>query len=192
MERDSATRSRRWGVPTRDFVEDRSHDIERLLTFIRLSQPSAFIGLAIIVFGLAIAGSWGDTGLGRILPSLGLFLFGGVFAAIGGALLYFHAAPIVFDTRRGDFWKGRVAPYEMARQLPKDFAKLDRIHALQIVSEHCRSDNSSYYSHELNLVLEDGSRLNVVDHGNGGLLRADALALGEFLSKPVWDASVES
>ena len=38
-----------------------------------------------------------------------------------------------------------------------------------------------------NLVLADGSRVNVVDHGDLGQVRADAAMLAEFLSVPLWD-----
>ena len=38
------------------------------------------------------------------------------------------------------------------------------------------------------LVLQDGRRLNVVDHGNREQLRADAATLARFLGKPLWDA----
>ena len=48
---------------------------------------------------------------------------------------------------------------------------------------------SSYYSYELNLVLHDGSRINVVDQGNLKRLRSDANAFSQFLDKPVWDAT---
>ena len=68
------------------------------------------------------------------------------------------------------------------------FAKLDSIHALQLISEYCRGNKSSYYSYELNLVMEDGSRMNVVDHGNQAKLREDAQTLSTFLDKPAWDA----
>ncbi len=49
-------------------------------------------------------------------------------------------------------------------------------------------NKSSYYSYELNLVLNDGSRINVVDHGNLKRLRSDTQTLSQFLGKPVWDA----
>ncbi len=35
--------------------------------------------------------------------------------------------------------------------------------------------------YELNLILKDGSRLNVVDHGNRDALQGDARTLAEFL-----------
>lgn len=65
----------------------------------------------------------------------------------------------------------------------------DQIHALQIVSEYVRRQKRSYYSHELNLVLESGERLNVVDHGDLEALRRDAATLARHLECPVWDAS---
>ena len=54
---------------------------------------------------------------------------------------------------------------------------------------HISGSKSSYTSYELNLVLDDGSRINVVDHGNLDRLRGDATTLSRFLSKPVWDAT---
>ena len=68
-------------------------------------------------------------------------------------------------------------------------APLSSIHALQLLSEFVSGSKSSYYSYELNLVLNDGSRINVVDHGNLERLRSDASALSRFLDKPVWDAT---
>ncbi len=98
--------------------------------------------------------------------------------------------PIVFDKQSGYFWKGRKNPGEVYRpEAIKCWAELENIHALQLISEHCRSDKSSYYSYELNLVMKDSSRINVVDHGKHDKIRADAAALSEFLEKPVWDGS---
>ncbi|ABW66575.1 hypothetical protein [Desulfosudis oleivorans] len=122
--------------------------------------------------------------LDTILP----IAVGAVFAAVGGGLLYFGTLPVVFDRRNGFFWKGRTAPHEvMNRRALKHFAGLKEIHALQLISEHCTGNKSSYYSYELNLVLKDGRRINVVDHGSRDKLREDAKTLSEFLQKPVWD-----
>ncbi len=63
------------------------------------------------------------------------------------------------------------------------------MHALQLISEYV-SGKSSYYSYELNLVLDDGSRINVVDHGNLAAIREDAGKLALFLAKPLWDATL--
>ena len=119
-----------------------------------------------------------------------LILIGGVFATVGGCLLYFGTKPIVFDKVRGVFWKGRKKPGEVFdRRSLKNFTGLEVVHALQIISEYCRGSKSSYYSYELNLVLKDGKRINVVDHGSIRKLREDAEILSKFLSIPVWDAT---
>ena len=120
-----------------------------------------------------------------ILP----LLIGLVFAIVGGSLLYFGTAPIVFDKQSGFFWKGRKAPrLVFKRETIKYFAELHELHSLQLVSEYCSGKKSSYYSYELNLILKNGKRINVVDHGNLEKLREDSSTLSSFLDKPVWDA----
>ncbi len=116
-------------------------------------------------------------------------LVGLIFAIVGGCWLYFGTAPIVFDKYKGFFWKGRRSPDEESdRKEIKYFVALEDIHALQLISEYCGGDKSLYYSYELNLVLKNGSRINVVDHANLVKLREDAQTLSAFLGKPVWDA----
>ena len=118
-----------------------------------------------------------------------LFLFGLVFAGVGVGLLYFFTKPIVFDKHSGHFWKGKTDPnWGFIKDALKVWAPLEQIHALQLIAEHCTSDKSSYYSYELNLVLKDGERINVVDHGKLNKIREDANKLSSFLEKPVWDA----
>ena len=116
-------------------------------------------------------------------------IVGLVFASLGGIMLYFGTQPVVFDRRKGFFWKGRTAPDEVLRQERlKFFAKIDQVHAIQLLSEYCRGNKSSFYSYEINLVLENGRRINVVDHGNAAKIRQDAETIAAFLKKPVWDA----
>jgi hypothetical protein len=115
---------------------------------------------------------------------------GMIFTGIGGGLLYFGTAPIVFDRGKGLFWRGRKSPdHVMDKRTLKHYCELKDIRAIQLISEYCRSNKSHYYSYELNLVLEDASRINVIDHGNVEKIRADAAKLGTFLGKPVWDAA---
>ena len=118
-----------------------------------------------------------------------LLLFGLVFASVGGGMYYFGVAPIVFDRRNGYFWKGRTSP-ESAMNIDtiKHCAKLDEIHALQLISEYCRGNKTSYYSYEMNIVLKNAERINVIDHGKQTTLRKDAQTLANFLNVPVWDA----
>ena len=86
--------------------------------------------------------------------------------------------------------EGRTSPVEASdRSVLKNFAALPDIYAIQLVSERCSGKNSAFYSYELNLVLQDGRRLNVIDHGNIDKLREDAKTLSGFLGKPVWDGT---
>ncbi len=155
---------------------------------------------AILFFGLFLLGGLGfAVGFSVFHFSQGAFLvrvdtvlpplFGIVFAVVGGCLLYLGTGPIVFDKTKGFFWKGRRTPGEMLDSNSlKHFVGLEEIHALQLVSEHCQGQKSSYYSYELNLILKDGKRINVVDHGNRRKLREDAETLSQFLDRPLWDA----
>ena len=112
------------------------------------------------------------------------------FTTGGGRALYIRTAPIVFDRRRGFFWKGRKNPdHVFDKRTLKHFAELEKIHALQLISKHVSSQNSSYHCYEQNLVLEDGKRINVIDHGNQDSLREDTVTLAAFLDKPIWDAT---
>lgn len=118
------------------------------------------------------------------------FLIGFVFAGIGVGLLYFSTKPIVFDKHSGHFWKGRKDPDLVLKDAIKIWAPLEQIHALQIIAEYCfGSESSSYYSYELNIVLKDGERINVVDHSKLNKIREDANVLSNFLGKPVWNAT---
>ena len=147
-----------------------------------------------MLFGLGFAAAFSAIQFSNENPSFDIemimpVLFGLLFFTVGALLLYFGTAPVVFDKASGYFWKGRKTPENVVDiGSLKNLAQLSQIHSLQILAEYVRGNKSSYYSYELNLVLEDGKRLNVVDHGNQDKLREDAKTLSQFLGKPVWDA----
>lgn len=123
--------------------------------------------------------------------------FGALFAAVGALLLRSFSRGAHFDRQRGLYWRGgAIAPEPAAGEPSGDDAavRLREVHALQLLSERCSSSNSrgrrtSYLSYELNLVLRNGQRLNVTDHGAGDRLREDAQRLARFLGRPLWDVS---
>ena len=122
------------------------------------------------------------------IPMIIPFIFGLIFATIGFFMYRSMTSPIVFDKTLGHFWKGRKSPREVFNiDSIKVHTKLDQIHAIQILSEYCHTDKSHYYSYELNLILKDSSRINVIDHGNLKTLREDANTLADFLGVPIWD-----
>ncbi|MCK4981148.1 MAG: hypothetical protein KAS62_12180 [Candidatus Delongbacteria bacterium] len=116
------------------------------------------------------------------------YLFGTIFTLVGWFMYRYMTAPIVFDKDLSLFWKGRKSPREVFNiDSIKVHAELDQIHAIQVLSEYCHTDKSHYYSYELNLVLKDSNRINVIDHGNLNKLREDANTVAEFLGVPIWD-----
>lgn len=119
-----------------------------------------------------------------------IVLFGLIFFAAGSWMYYSFSKPVIFDKTKGMFWKGWKAPKRYLSEGNKDSSsRISNIYALQIIPELVRSDNNNYLSYELNLVLKDGSRMNVVDHGDLGRLRDDSKILSEFLGVSIWDVT---
>ena len=146
------------------------------------------VGSGVLV-ALSAAWFWGDAGSfnrGFLIP----LLLGLIFMVLGAYMFLTGTAPIVFEKGRGVFWKGRKGPDEaMDSRKAADFVRLDTVHAVQLIAEYISGKNS-YYSYELNLVLKDGNRVSIIDHGNLDRIREDARALALFLGKPLWDATI--
>ena len=68
----------------------------------------------------------------------------------------------------------------------KNCINFEHIHAIQLVDEFIEDDDGDYTSTELNLVLKDHQRVNVLDHSDKASLFRDAKHLGKVLNKPVW------
>lgn len=137
---------------------------------------------AIIKFSLEPNGSllfYGGIGLGIILILTGI-----------SKLIGMKKHP-VFDLDEGYFWKNQKKPDKNLKTSSTQ-CQLDDIHAIQLIQERIQSGGSSgsstFYSFEMNLVLNNGNRLNVVDHGTLSRIRENADQLSDFLDLPVWDA----
>ncbi|MUU77316.1 hypothetical protein [Winogradskyella endarachnes] len=118
-----------------------------------------------------------------------LLIFGLIFFSAGSFMFYSFYKPRVFDKQLGVYYKAyNVDIHKIRRDTSKKYIPLNTIIALQIIGEHVKSDKGSYKSFELNLVLNDSSRKNVVDHGNLKSLIKDAEVLSEFLNVPIWHA----
>lgn len=120
----------------------------------------------------------------------GIIFFGLIFAGAGGLMWYLMGKPRVFDKLTGMYWMGHKEPeyvYKATQKIDKNQARLSDVHAIQLLREYVRSDKSSYYSYELNLILKNGERLNVIDHGKKSEILSDAKKLSEFLGVPVWN-----
>ena len=185
-----------WGPLRQGGANFQTHRLIRVDRFrmeFRASMVAKLFSMIFLIVGLGITIGFSRQHFpdGRFSHSVHNLLptsMGLLFAIAGGVLLYTITAPIVFDKQSEFFWKGRKTPRDtFDKKSLKKFAEFGEIHALQLISEHCRGNKSSYYSYELNLVLKDGKRINVVDHGNYDKLCEDAETLSQFLERPVWN-----
>jgi len=124
-------------------------------------------------------------------PSRSDWSIGGLIAALNfGAFAYNYRKRlqrIVFDKDRGCFLGGRNFQRDADDSSLANFTPLDRIHALQLLTTKPFYGTGST-SQELNLVLTNGSRINLLDLAKPAVIRKLAADLGTFLGKPVWEA----
>ena len=113
--------------------------------------------------------------------------FGLIFIGAGSLIAKQANKPIIFDKGEGYFWKGKQSPRDVLNMHDiKTYADLDDIHAIQVVDELVKSDKSSFHSYEINLVLKNGERVNVVDYGNKEAINEDLQILRNYLDVGVW------
>ena len=108
-----------------------------------------------------------------------------VAAIVGCWGMYMQSQPISFDKASGVFKRGR-----------KQNVKFDDIYALQLITRVVqvktppKGQMEKINTYELNLVLNDGSRVNVIAHGGSKEIREDGDTISNFINKPLWDAAV--
>lgn len=154
-----------------------------------------FSGLFTVIglFGLVVPMVIFITGGMQDWPLFGFALFfGGIFLALGLFLMHGFLLPRVFDTFYGFYYKGWKRPKHkntISESKKTDIIGLNEVDAIQVLRERIRSKNGSYYSYEINLVLKDASRVNIIDHGKQAAVIEDAETLAQALGVPLWDGS---
>jgi hypothetical protein len=134
-----------------------------------------------IVAGISFFNSWEITAVPFCL------LFSWVFWAAGYYLYISLSKPRVFDRAAWYFYKWKPTNEVWMIDInDKKLTSLNDIYAIQLLSESCSWSESSYCSYEINLVLKDKSRVNVMDHGDLNVIRNDAKTIWNFLWVPVW------
>lgn len=145
------------------------------------------VGLSILFFSISPIFNKTSEGLSI---NLFLLLFGFVFAGAGGLMFYYFYKPRVFDKQLGLYYKAYSVKSSKSNKKKIDNGiPLNKIIAIQIIGEHINRDNGSYKSFEFNLVLDDNSRKNIIDHGNLKSIIDDAHILSDFLGVPIWHAA---
>jgi hypothetical protein len=174
-------------------AEFRASGMAKLLGF--------FFCLAGILLAIHLYNDRSVHGWALVVPSLFALLF-----VYGGYMLFRRAeVPALFDKTTGYFSKQRMTTTGIESDSKGYIAKLTDIHAIQLISFFVNDNvgKLDLWYLELNLVLNDCSRMNVVRYtpytrdlnypdsfcnSTADALRDDAQALSSFLGKPVWDA----
>lgn len=126
----------------------------------------------------------------QVYSASGAFYFMGIcFSAMGLGGAYFFTRTVMFDKTQGVYFRGWQGQEVTCVDRQKQ-GQLADIYALQTISECVRSgeDSSTFISYELNLVFENGERVNVMDHGNQSAFEDAAMSLAEFLDVSIWKA----
>ena len=192
---DSVAQKTSWGPLKKGGASFGTHNLAEVSSRRLEFKPTVFAVIFYLIFALVGLGMLSFVVYQEYLSGFTLesdFIFlsvGGIIFFTAGTVLGYHGTkPIVFDKEYGFYWKGKKKPNrDIEYSHPELFTALNDIHALQILSEYIKGNKSSYYSYELNLVLRDGSRVNVVDHGNLDKIREDARKVSQFISRPIWD-----
>ncbi len=155
------------------------------------------------------------TGISRIIPTFAIvlgafiaivlfftiiFFFVGIaFIIVGFIVRKRQKRSIVFDFKKQAFWKGdkKLNTTDGSNQKVKDYLKFEDLVALQILSEEIYTEGSDnrnsklrtnsiwYASYELNFILKNNTRVNVVDHADLKAIKREAEALSKRLSVPL-------
>ncbi len=163
---------------------------ERLQFRIALRTAIFFIYMSLLGFVLILVSMFGDMiGMeGSGSPLLG-GLVGLLFVVAG--LFFFNNARvrITIDRSYPAIWRGNIDPAKVMNPDSIDgYASLKKLHAIQVIQEDIsRTDDKSFESYEINLVLHDGKRVHVIDHGDREKIIEQASQLADFLSVPLWD-----
>jgi hypothetical protein len=105
-----------------------------------------------------------------------------------GWIFYLITRPVVFDAHIKALWKGRIMPVVIGNiKGIKHFTKFNNIHALQLLSKYSY-EKASGYNYELNVILKNGNRINLVSYRGEEEIEEDCQVLSKFLGKPVWNA----
>ena len=193
-----------WSPTITGGSKSRTQDLKKISSDRMQFRPSSATVASIVIIASIGIGMVGTPAYRMIHNRVFYFsmpmVFGLIFGVAGVYGLYRYFVPIVFDRRINAFWKDWKSPLKVIQTTElKAFAPLTDIHALQIIRESCEQRDSSssgsrrserFYSYELNLVLNNTSRINVTDHGDLPRLQEDAKRLSDFLGKPLWDATL--
>ncbi len=108
---------------------------------------------------------------------------GGVSTFIGCYLIY-QKKLHTFDKIAGKYYKGEYSNQAMDES-ESEAGYIDNIHSIQLIREHVAAKETTYYSYELNIVLKDASRINIMDHSHLKNIKKSAEMLSAYIGVPI-------
>lgn len=151
--------------------------------------PMVFIGMFIagaIMIAFTFAKQYG------YIAYIGALVFTVVPIFAGFFILRSSVKARVFDKREAIFYKGKKPSFRDYNKITKNQCPLNKIYAIQLIKKHITSSSSGSSStqtyYEMNLVLTDTFRINVIVGSDSYYVRNDAKKIAAFLNVPVWDA----
>ena len=166
----------------------------RMIRFYRV-----FMGAGLVMLGLAVFATTRSRYLsaGEMLYVTTAFALVGLLVGGTGVVMKRVAGrPSVLDRRLGWYWMGPTPRDAADVERRKDAVLIKDVHAVQYLEKWFErfdspaAGSTSHFSYEINLVMHDGSRVNVVNHGGQSCsLLPAASRTARFLDVPLWDAS---
>jgi hypothetical protein len=154
------------------------------VAFALFGLVTAFLGTGVLILAELPPGILGV--LLRCIP----IVLSAALITISVVLYRRRCKPVVFDKAAGHFRPG-YRHSSVAEPAPTGGSSipLAEIHALQVIAKAVSTSESDFDDFEVNVVLKDASRINIMGSGDLAATLQSARTLGEFLDVPVWDAS---
>jgi len=184
----------KWGwtnFQTHNLVQNEQGNLEYKASFMAMLFSMIFIWVGVITWGvfltsMIVSDSSVEFDVAILVPAI----FTLIFPVVGIFMLMTFRRKRIFDFQTGYFSVGKIPENNYDGSIAKNMTSLRDIRAIQVIGENCSgSKGSRYRSYEINLVLRDASRVNVIDHGNISQILLDAQQIAGRLRIPVWDVS---
>lgn len=154
------------------------------VTFALFGLVTAFLGTGVLILAELPPGILG------VLLRCVLYIVSIGLITTSVVLYRRFCKPVVFDKAAGHFRPG-YRHSSVAEPAPTGGSSipLAEIHALQVIAKAVSTSISNFDDFEVNVVLKDASRINIMGAGDLAATLQSAQTIGEFLGVPVWDAS---
>lgn len=147
-------------------MKDKRIVFKRSIRFVLFHLPVIIPGLLALIIGVPFFVSEGVLGM-----VIFMLVFGFVLSGLGFYSLL-KEKPFTMNLKSGEYYWGKG----------QNKGSISNIHSLQLLSKGICNTSSPYTSFELNLVLNNGERITVLDHGDYHHVKNSAERLSAILN----------